>query len=68
MIEPDPANHPNVGRKIRYRPVISRNTDVETEGVVDMYVAAGPLFHMDMLSIKEVDHWIPAHECEFLTP
>jgi hypothetical protein len=66
MTQIDLKNHPNVGKKILYKPVIMADTDSETQGEIKMYEPAGFIFKMDMLSIDEVEHWIPAHECEFL--
>jgi len=60
-------SHTNVGRRVKYSPASLRDMgDVETEGVIENYEPAGYIFRMDMLVMKGVDHWIPAHECEFL--
>lgn len=52
-----------VGDRIRYVPSMIQ-TDVEAEGVVVMVEPAGATFRMDMIAIDEVEHWIPARDCE----
>jgi hypothetical protein len=54
----------NVGDKISYHPVQLAPEDVEQSNLtVDMYEPAGVTFNQPMVSVKEIDHWIPAREC-----
>lgn len=54
----------NVGDKINYRPIQLADKDVDRNDLtVEMYEPAGPTFNQPMVSVKEIDHWIPAREC-----
>ena len=54
----------NVGDKISYHPVLLAPVDVKQSNLtVVMYEPAGNIFNQPMVSVKEIDHWIPAREC-----
>lgn len=55
-----------VGDCVQYTPVILKDRDTPTEGVITKVEPAGSLFLMDMVVIDTVEHWIPAHECRLV--
>jgi hypothetical protein len=56
-----------VGEKIRYIPKTIKEDSV-TEGIVTDFEPQGVIFNQPMLCIKEIEHWIPAYECEVIVP
>jgi len=51
------------GDKISYRPVQIPEDTAQDNLTVDMYQPAGAIFNQPMVSVEEIDHWVPAREC-----
>jgi hypothetical protein len=53
-----------VGDVVTYKPSLISEDQQVTAAVVEMVELRGTIFKMDMVALKNVDHWVPAHECQ----
>lgn len=56
--------HYNKGDKLNYFPRAIDTDKPVHKGTVEMFQARGEIFNQDMVSIKEVNHWIPSADCK----
>lgn len=57
-------NSAKVGQLIDYRPRVLEEDAPVTGAEVKMFEPAGEIFNQPMISVDEVDHWIPAYDCQ----
>ena len=53
-----------VGQLIDYHPRILDEDKPVKGAMVKMFEPAGEIFNQPMISVDEVDHWIPARDCQ----
>ena len=53
------------GDKLNYEPRALSDQDEPMQNcTVDMFEPAGEIFNQPMVSVEEIDHWIPACDCQ----